>query len=78
VYDWRHYLAVIQRRLGALRNGARSGNCPTLSSDCSTISCAFVDSSLDVVLCQFGVLVFPHEVGVFRETFHVLGPGGCF
>jgi hypothetical protein len=22
IYDWRHYLAVVQRKLGALRNGA--------------------------------------------------------
>jgi len=26
VYDWRHYLAVIQRKPGALRNGAPSPN----------------------------------------------------
>lgn len=28
VYDWRHYLAVIQRKPGALRNGAPSAEMP--------------------------------------------------
>lgn len=28
VYDWRHYLAVIQRKPGALRNGARFAELP--------------------------------------------------
>jgi hypothetical protein len=28
VYDWRHYLAVVQRKPGALRNGAPSTTLP--------------------------------------------------
>ena len=29
VYDWRHYLAVVQRKPGALRNGAPFKDCFT-------------------------------------------------
>ena len=39
VYDWRHYLAVVQRKPGALRNGAPFAELPeafrTCSSTCS-------------------------------------------
>ena len=29
IYDWRHYLAVLQRKPGALRNGAPFASLPT-------------------------------------------------
>ncbi len=32
IYDWRHYLAVVQRKPGALRNGAPSWKCPSPSA----------------------------------------------
>ena len=31
IYDWRHYLAVLQRKPGALRNGAPFADLPLLS-----------------------------------------------
>jgi hypothetical protein len=34
IYDWRHYLTVLQRKPGALRNGAPSPNCLTASAGC--------------------------------------------
>jgi ubiquinone/menaquinone biosynthesis C-methylase UbiE len=42
------------------------------------MSLSFGDSSFDLVLCQFGVMFFPHKVGAFRETLRVLKPGGRF
>ena len=36
VYDWRHYLAVIQRKPGALRNGAPFAELPEPSGRCSS------------------------------------------
>jgi ubiquinone/menaquinone biosynthesis C-methylase UbiE len=42
------------------------------------MSLSFVDSSFEVVLCQFGVMFFPNKISAFRETFRVLKPGGCF
>ena len=37
VYDWRHYLAVIQRKPGALRNGAPFTELPDAFRRCSSI-----------------------------------------
>ena len=34
IYDWRHYLAVIQRKPGALRNGAPFTEMPEGSGSC--------------------------------------------
>jgi ubiquinone/menaquinone biosynthesis C-methylase UbiE len=38
----------------------------------------FEDESLDVVVCQFGVMFFPDKVQGFREARRVLKPGGQF
>ena len=40
IYDWRHYLAVIQRKPGALRNGAPFTRCPKPSAACRITCCA--------------------------------------
>ena len=34
IYDWRHYLAVIQRKPGALRNGAPFAKASLVASEC--------------------------------------------
>jgi hypothetical protein len=39
IYDWRHYLAVIQRKPGALRNGAPFAECPRPSGSCRSRCC---------------------------------------
>jgi len=36
------------------------------------------DASVDVVVCQFGVMFFPDRVGAYREALRVLKPGGRF
>lgn len=38
IYDWRHYLAVVQRKPGASRNGAHSWKCLRPSGSCRPIS----------------------------------------
>ncbi|WP_343721964.1 IS21 family transposase, partial [Herbaspirillum seropedicae] len=37
IYDWRHYLAVLQRKPGALRNGAPFSELPTAFKEMQTI-----------------------------------------
>lgn len=36
------------------------------------------DSSVDVVVCQFGVMFFPDKVRSYREALRVLKPGGHY
>jgi SAM-dependent methyltransferase len=38
----------------------------------------FGDGEFDVVVCQFGVMLFPDKVGAYREARRVLKPGGRF
>ena len=38
----------------------------------------FADSSFDLVVCQFGVMLFPDRVAAYREVKRVLKPGGTF
>jgi ubiquinone/menaquinone biosynthesis C-methylase UbiE len=38
----------------------------------------FADGSFDTVLCQFGVMFFPHRATAYREVRRVLKPGGQF
>ena len=38
----------------------------------------FNDSSVDLVVCQFGVMFFPDRIGAYQEAFRVLCPGGTF
>ena len=38
----------------------------------------FLDSSLDAVVCQFGVMFFPQKAKAFAEARRVLRPGGTF
>ncbi len=40
IYDWRHYLAVVQRKPGALRNGRPSWNYRLPSDSCRNTCCA--------------------------------------
>ena len=37
IYDWRYYPAVIQRKPGALRNGAQFAEMPMASGVCKAI-----------------------------------------
>ena len=41
-------------------------------------SLPFADSSFDLVVCQFGVMFFPHRVAAYRDARRVLKPGGAF
>ena len=36
----------------------------------------FADASFDAVVCQFGVMFFPHKAAAFAEARRVLRPGG--
>jgi len=36
------------------------------------------DASVDVIVCQFGVMFFPERVATYREIRRVLRPGGTF
>jgi SAM-dependent methyltransferase len=38
----------------------------------------FADASVDIVVCQFGVMFFPDRVAGYREARRVLKPGGRF
>jgi ubiquinone/menaquinone biosynthesis C-methylase UbiE len=38
----------------------------------------FEESDFDVVVCQFGVMLFPDKEASFREVLHVLVPGGRY
>jgi len=38
----------------------------------------FDDASFDAIICQFGVMFFPHRVAGYTEALRVLGPGGRF
>ena len=40
LYDWMHYIALIERKPGALRNGAPSRPCPSHCRKCSASCCA--------------------------------------
>jgi hypothetical protein len=53
IYDWRHYLAVIQRKPGALRNGAPFVEMPALvlQHDEQAVLCA-VELALEVPVCR--------------------------
>ena len=38
----------------------------------------FDDQEFDAVVCQFGVMFFPHKSTAFAEAYRVLRPGGVF
>jgi ubiquinone/menaquinone biosynthesis C-methylase UbiE len=38
----------------------------------------FEEAEFDAVVCQFGVMFFPHREGSYRQTLQVLQPGGRF
>lgn len=38
----------------------------------------FPDAAFEAVVCQFGVMFFPHKARAFAEARRVLRPGGCF
>jgi hypothetical protein len=40
LYDWMHYIALIERKPGALRNGAPFKTMPEPLQDCSASCCA--------------------------------------
>jgi hypothetical protein len=39
-YDWQHYIPLLQRKPGALRNGAPFADCPSRCSACARGCCA--------------------------------------
>ena len=47
-------------------------------SQVDAMSQPFEDNSIDLVLCQFGVMFFPDKAAGFREIRRVLTPGGHF
>jgi hypothetical protein len=38
-YDWQHYVPLIERKPGALRNGAPLQTCPSHCSACAKACC---------------------------------------
>jgi len=38
----------------------------------------FPDGAFDLIVCQFGVMFFPHKLASFKESFRVLMPGGTY
>jgi SAM-dependent methyltransferase len=60
-------LAVAERRLAGR---------PVIWQVVDATTLPFADSSLDVVVCQFGVMFFPDRAQALREARRVLRPGG--
>jgi len=58
VYDWRHYLAVIQRKPGALRNGAPFAELPPPSGRCNS---ACSDAGRRREMVEILALVLQHD-----------------
>ena len=51
---------------------------PMTWREADVMALPFADESLDVVVCQFGVMFFSDRVAAYREVRRVLRPGGTF
>lgn len=45
---------------------------------CDATKLHFADGSFDCVVCQFGVMFFPSQLGGYQEAYRVLKPGGHY
>ena len=66
---------VVTRALAA----ALPSTCAIFATDLNDVmSLPYPDESVDLVICQFGVMFFPDRVAAYREIRRVLRPAGTF
>jgi len=60
------------------RAAARGTTRPVQWRQADAMQLPFTDASFDAVVCQFGVMFFPHRAHAYAEARRVLRPGGVF
>jgi ubiquinone/menaquinone biosynthesis C-methylase UbiE len=57
---------------------ARHGMDHVVWQQADAMKLPFAEACFDLMVCQFGVMLFPDKQASFRESFRVLTPGGTY